>query len=374
MNSWAVCKNILCIRLDNMGDLLMSGPAIAALKETFNCSITVLTSSMAKGIAPLMPYIDDVITFDVPWVKSDLTFTTDGFFKIIQKLKEKKFDAAVVFSVFSQNPLPAIMLTWLAEIPRRLAYCRENPYHLLTDWIPEQEPYNMIRHQVKRDLELVQKIGASVQNDSLQLKEMNEHWNSAKRKLEGTGLHLDKPWLVIHPGVSEKKRRYPEERWIEAGKNIISYLGYQILVTGSSNESSLTKNIAFSIGDGCFSCGGLFTLEEFVACIRHASLVVAVNTSTAHIAAATQTKIIVLYALTNPQHSPWKSRGKILPFTIPIELQSRNEILQFVNSVYFNESVPLPTPAEILSAAKALLSDQHSPAIPELVYSSGVSI
>jgi ADP-heptose:LPS heptosyltransferase len=374
MNSWVGCKNILCVRLDNIGDLLMSGPAIAALKETFNCSITVLTSSMAKGIAQLMPCVDDVIIFDVPWVKSDLTFTTGDFFKIIQKLKDKKFDAAVVFSVFSQNPLPAIMLTWLAEIPRRLAYCRENPYHLLTDWIPEQEPYNTIRHQVKRDIELVLKIGAHVQNDSLPLKEIHEHWRSASQKLQGQGVNLHEQWLVIHPGVSEKKRGYPEERWIEAGKKIIHYLGYQILVTGSPNESSLTKDIASSIGDGCFSCGGLFTLEEFVACIRHAPLVISVNTSSAHIAAATQTKIIVLYALTNPQHSPWKSRGKILPFSIPAELQSRNEILQFVNSVYFNVSIPLPTPAEILLAAKELLSDQHSPVIPELIYSSRVSI
>jgi ADP-heptose:LPS heptosyltransferase len=135
----------------------------------------------------------------------------------------------------------------------------------------------------------------------------------------------------------------------------------------------LTNDIAFSIGDGCFSCGGLFTLEEFVGCIQKAPLVISVNTSTAHIAAATQTKIIVLYALTNPQHLPWKSRGKILPFSIPPALQSRNEVLQFVNKAYFNETVLLPTPAEILLAAKELLSEQHSPAIPELVYSRGDS-
>jgi ADP-heptose:LPS heptosyltransferase len=56
-NNWQHCKHILCIRPDNMGDLLMSGPAIRALKESLGCKITVLTSSMAAGIARLMPEI-----------------------------------------------------------------------------------------------------------------------------------------------------------------------------------------------------------------------------------------------------------------------------------------------------------------------------
>jgi ADP-heptose:LPS heptosyltransferase len=366
MNSWTGCKNILCVRLDNMGDLLMSGPAIAALKETFHCKVTVLTSSMAKGIARLMPSIDDVLIFDVPWVKSDCHSNVDSFLTIVSELKKKEFDAAVVFSVFSQNPLPAIMLTWLAEIPKRLAYCRENPYHLLTDWIPEQEPYRLIRHQVKRDLELVKKIGAKTTDDKLHLKEVGDSWQQAQRKLVSMGMDLQKPWLIVHPGVSEEKRSYPVNGWIEAGKKIVRSLQHQVIITGSASEALLTQHIALSIGEQAFACGGALTLEEFVSVVKKAPLVISVNTSTAHIAAATQTKVIVLYALTNPQHSPWRSVGKVLPFSIPPQLQSKNEILQFVNTVYFSEWIPVPTPDEIVSAAEALLNNEHT-RIPELV-------
>ena len=55
--------------------------------------------------------------------------------------------------------LPAAYLTYLAGIPRRLAHCRENPYQLLTDWVPETEPAEQIRHEVRRQLDLVAAVG-----------------------------------------------------------------------------------------------------------------------------------------------------------------------------------------------------------------------
>src|SRR4051812_9787910 len=104
METWNDCKNILCIRLDNMGDVLMSSPAIRALKETFNCKITLLTSSVGKAIAPFIPTIDEVIQYDVPWVKNEEKIVDNSFLQIVNQLKKKRFDAAVIFTVFSQNP------------------------------------------------------------------------------------------------------------------------------------------------------------------------------------------------------------------------------------------------------------------------------
>src|SRR3954462_14022538 len=102
--NWQGCKNILCIRPDNMGDLIMTGPAIRALKETFGAKITVLTSSMAKGIVQFMPEIDEYIIFDAPWVKADEIADRDSFNNIVSIIKDKQFDAAVIFTVYSQNP------------------------------------------------------------------------------------------------------------------------------------------------------------------------------------------------------------------------------------------------------------------------------
>src|ERR1700710_732890 len=101
-NQWASCKNILCIRPDNMGDLLMSSPAITALKETFNAKITVLISSMAKDIVKHITCIDDAIVYDLPWIKKNNQSNTADFNNIIQEIKNRKFDAAIIFTVYSQ--------------------------------------------------------------------------------------------------------------------------------------------------------------------------------------------------------------------------------------------------------------------------------
>jgi ADP-heptose:LPS heptosyltransferase len=111
MKGWKDCKKILCIRLDNMGDVIMSSPAIRALKENFNCSITLLTSSMGAPIAQFLTFIDRVITFDAPWVKLNNQGGTHEFNELVLQLKKEQFDGAIIFTTFSQSALPAALIT-----------------------------------------------------------------------------------------------------------------------------------------------------------------------------------------------------------------------------------------------------------------------
>src|SRR5688572_11517742 len=219
-----------------MGDLLMSTPAIRALKSSFRCHITVLTSSAATAIAAFIPEIDEVITFDLPWVKQDRQPNGKAFLDLVENVKQKKFDAAIIFTVYSQNPLPSAMLAYLAGIPKRTAYCRENPYQLLTHWIPDKEPYDFILHQVRRDLRLVNSIGAVTGNERLSLKWNSEKWQEVKINLQRHGIDTDRPWIILHAGVSEKKREFCADEWIAAGRKIIHQLKHQVILTGSLTE------------------------------------------------------------------------------------------------------------------------------------------
>lgn len=369
MNNWAAVRNLLCVRLDNMGDLLMSTPAIKAIKKAFNCKITLLTSTAASGMAAFIPEIDDVIVYDVPWVKSDKPVVSESIPDIVATLKKRQFDAAIVFTVFSQNPLPAAMLLYMAQVPLRLGYCRENPNYLLTDWVPEKEPYTFIRHQVQRDIELVRTIGATIEDDRIDIRVPPNAWELAMQKLLQAGIDIHKPWLVLHAGVNERKREYPLHLWVEAGKKIVTDLGCQVILTGMENEKHLTDAIGNGIGANAFSMAGSFDLSEFIGLIQHAPLVISVNTAAIHIAAATQTPVVVLYALTNPQHTPWKVLSKVLLFDVPEELRSKNEVLQYVRDDYFSESTPMVSPGEIVKAASELLHEKRGSKIIEKHYS-----
>jgi lipopolysaccharide heptosyltransferase II len=367
-SNWQDCKNILCIRPDNMGDLIMTGPALRALKESLGCKITVLTSSMAASVAKLMPEIDEVIIFDVPWVKNHLASDPKVFNETVKKIAEKQFDAAVVFTVYSQNPLPTVMLAYLAGIPKRLAYCRENPYQLLTDWVPDQEPYTLIKHQVRRDLDLVANIGAVTRDDKLKLKAPDNLKDEINHTLTDLGIELHRPWLIFHPGVSEVKREYPVEQWAEAGRQLISK-GYQVAITGAGAERELCEQISQRIGEGSFNSAGLFNLDAFVALISMAPVVVSVNTGTIHVAAAAITPVVVLYALTNPQHTPWKVHCKVLPFQVAESAQSKNEVIRHVNHFLYSEPVNTPDAIAVACAVEELLSTEPAVSFADAIIS-----
>jgi lipopolysaccharide heptosyltransferase II len=363
---WKYCKNILCIRPDNMGDLLMSGPAIRALKDSFHCRITVLTSSMAAPMTRFMPEIDDVICFDLPWVKKKGSTDAFSVIELVQQLKSYQFDAAVTFTVYSQNPLPAVMIAYMAEIPLRLAYCRENPYELLTHWVPDKEPYSKVQHQVKRDLELVSVVGAYTRDDRLKLN-VPDILSTVRQKLIEEGVDISRPWLILHPGVSEEKREFAAEAWIETGQRIVSEFGYQLLLTGSASEQELTNRLARNIGGHAHSLAGKLNLHEFITLVKHAPLLLSVNTGPVHIAAAVNTPVIVLYALTNPQHLPWKAKGLPLVYDVPENLRSKNEVIQFVHEELFYPSNPTVTPDEIINAVETVLDNKNGLRYPEML-------
>ena len=100
----------------------------------------------------------------------------------------------------------------------------------------------------------------------------------------------------------------------------------------------------------------------------HSSLVISVNTSTVHIAAAFRKPVVDLYAQTNPQHTPWLTKNMVLFFSVPKNLKSKNEIIEFVNQSHYKHYVDYPSPAKVAEAALKLLG--KSMVSTQLIYSS----
>lgn len=353
MNHWQGINHLLCVRPDNMGDVIMSGPAIRALRESFGCRITLLTSSLGAPAAGFMPEIDDVIISDLPWVRATTFESPEGCLELIEKLKQRQFDAAVVFTVYSQSALPSAMLAFLAQIPLRAAYCRENPYGLLTHWIPDSEPYTTIQHQVLRDLQLVQSVGANVRDDRLLLAVPNDSSLSAFVK---EIIQNPRGYILVHPSVSEKKRTFPLPLWAQIIRELKKDVNLPIVFTGVASDVQLAENMIDEAGlTECYNVCGATSVSDFYALINKTALVLSVNTSAVHIAAAYQTPVVVLYALTNPQHTPWKSPSLVFYFDIPAELQSRNAVIRYVSEHVLKPINRYPHPVSVAEACKSLL-------------------
>ncbi|SDA16191.1 lipopolysaccharide heptosyltransferase II [Nitrosospira sp. Nsp18] len=326
--AWKNHKNILCIRLDNMGDVLMTQPAMRALKESAQGrKITLLTSSAGSGIAPYIPEVDDIIPFDVPWVKTSETGGKQQLQALADELASRRFDAAAIFTAYSQNPLPAAMLCYYAGIKPVLGYCRENPYELINQWVPDKEPFDYVIHEVERQLHLVGMAGGLTSDARLSLEIPEESREKVSGRLAAIGIEPDEPWLVLHAGVSEEKRRYPAAGYITACRSLIRQ-GYRILLTGSGSERDYVDEIARPLSHAATNIAGELSLAELIALVAAAPVLISNNTGPVHIAAAVGTPVVVLYAMTNPQHTPWQVLNRVLYFEVLPELRTKNRLLQ----------------------------------------------
>lgn len=318
-SAWLAATNLLCVRLDSLGDVLMTSPAIRALKESRpDRHITLLTSrSGAKG-ATLVPEIDELIVFDAPWMKhpphdQDAALLTG----LVNRLRARRFDAAVIFTVYTQSPLPAATVCFLAEIPRRLAHCRENPYLLLTDWVREIEPEQKVRHEVRRQLDLVAHVGCAVGNERLSLRTLPADRLRVLRLLHGLGVKTERAWLVIHPGASAPSRRYPCEHFAEVATALVRDQGWQVVFTGDEGERPLIEQIQLEAAVRSYSLAGRLRIGELAALLQLAPLLISNNSGPVHLAAGVGTPVVDLYALTNPQHTPWQVRSRVLSYDVP---------------------------------------------------------
>jgi lipopolysaccharide heptosyltransferase II len=317
--TWLQARRILCVRLDSLGDVLMCSPAMRALRQAVpGRTLTLLSSPSGAAALPFIPELDDAIAWSAPWTKSALPVTASAATPApIATLAARAFDAVVIFTTYTQSALPAALLCQLAGIPLRLAHCRENPYDLLTDWVPDPEPATLVRHEVQRQLALVQRVGCRSADLGLSFVPRPADYAAARTCLSAAGIDADRPWILLHPGASAASRRYPAEHWAHVLRLLAQELQLPIVLTGSAEESELVDGIQFASAVPAVSLAGRLALGELGAALRLAAVVVTNNTGPVHMAAAVGTPVVDLYALTNPQHTPWNVRSRVLFHDVP---------------------------------------------------------
>jgi ADP-heptose:LPS heptosyltransferase len=313
--TWSKAANILCVRLDTLGDVLMTGPAMRALSEGGR-RITLLSSGPGAEVAQLMPEVHDTIVFEAPWMKRGTS--AEGEARAMAMLRERRFDAAAIFTSYTQSALPAALMCRSVGIPLRLAHCRENPYELLTHWVPESEPDGDVRHEARRQLDLVATVGAIGSDERLRLRVPEGARHSAGALLPpGWGDAGAAPLVVVHAGGTASSRRYPPELWARACRLLSEDGSLNLVFTGQADERGLVEEVREAAGEPGVSLAGRLGLAELAALIDSAAVLVSGNTGPVHVAAATATPVVDLYALTNPQHTPWRVPSRLLFRDVP---------------------------------------------------------
>jgi ADP-heptose:LPS heptosyltransferase len=97
---------------------------------------------------------------------------------------------------------------------------------------------------------------------------------------------------VIVPGASWAAKTWPIENFAMVAKQIREQYGLKIVLCGTASEQNICQQLARSCGGAVADFSGQTTLAELVELIRGADLVITNDSSSVHIAAATDTHAV----------------------------------------------------------------------------------
>lgn len=313
MSGWREARSIAALRLDNIGDVIMLGPALRAIKETSPAAhITLIASRAGAAAASLLPWVDDVMVWRPVWqdVGGRIPFDPARERAMIADLAARRFDAVLIFTSFSQTPHVPGYVCYLAGIPLRAGESKEFGGSTLTD---EQRGAPDDLHQAERNLRLVEHLGFPVRDRRLAVALPPEAHAAVARLLVAAGLDPGAPFVLLHPGASAAARRVPVG--LAAGlARLLAEAGWPVLVTGQEREAGLVAAVVDGAGPRVRPLVGRTTLGEFAALVDRAALVVCGNTLPLHLADALDTPVLALYSGTDldAQWRPRHTRSRLL--------------------------------------------------------------
>jgi ADP-heptose:LPS heptosyltransferase len=302
---WAALRRILVVRPDNLGDVVLCGPALRALRRAApEARIDLLAAPAGAAVAPLLPEVAGVLVASVSWQQLDpAAVPVADDLALVDRIAAGRYGAAVLLTSFSQSPWPAAQLCRLAGVPVRVGTSTEFGGAGLTHWVPAP-PVEL--HQADRALRVLARVGVPPVDGRLRLVVPDAARNAARRTLAEHG--VTEPYAVLLPGASCPSRRYPADRFA-AVAGLLAGAGLTVLVAGPAGESELVGRVA---GDrpGVVALPGGLDVPALAGAVAGARVVVCNNSGGAHLADAVGVPAVVLFAGT-------EQVGQFRPRSVP---------------------------------------------------------
>lgn len=288
--------HVLVARLDNAGDVLLTGPAVRAIAAGAG-RVTFLAGPAGAEAARSLPGCDGVMTFDAPWVGDPpAPFDASLVTALVEAVRAARPDRALVFTSSHQSPLPLALVLRAAGVPWIGAICRDYPGSLLD--LRVRPPRDV--HEVERALVLASAAGYRLppgDDGALMLR---------PGLVRGaTPIAIEPPYVVVHPGASVPARAIPRELARESVDALVRD-GWRVVVTGDRRERVLASYVA-GAHERARSIAGDTDFATLARVLHGAAAVVTGNTGPAHLAAAVGTPVVSIFAPVVPaaRWRPW---------------------------------------------------------------------
>lgn len=300
-------RRILVVRVDLLGDVVLTLPAVRALRRAYpEAAIDLLVLKSTAAIVSHDPDVARVLTCDPsliqhPW-KLLRGKNRRELRALLRTLREARYDLAL--SVCGDV---ASILTRLAAPRRGFGYAREAYPFLLTDTLPGGR-YRARQHEVRYVLDLAVAAGGVALPEDAQ-----PRLSVAPEAADGMRAVLARareqrgargPLVAIHVGARNgQAKRWPPEHIAALAERLAGELDALVTLTGAPNEADLAAAVARRCGARVLNLVGKTTIPELAALLAASDLCVSGDSGPMHVACAVGTPVVALHGPTDPGQS-----------------------------------------------------------------------
>lgn len=289
-------KTILLVRLDYIGDVVMTTPAFALVRSRFPAArIILLTNSAAQQLFVNDPRIDEVISFNWPWEhqKANRGFTISKMrelLQVIRKIRKQKPDLMIDF----RGDLRFVLLFGVLTGARyRISNSRSGSSPLLH----HISLYDINKHETERAVDVVTHLCGTPETIRPQVLISELEVRMAIAKIERESGWAFAKAAIVAPYSSKDVKSWPEAHFAE----VISYLiskEFNVFVVGTGADREHSEELVRPFAGRACSIAGKTTIRELAALASAADLVTGVDTGVLHIASSFDVPIIAIFGPT----------------------------------------------------------------------------
>lgn len=294
---------ILVIRLDRLGDVILSTPVLQALRERFpHAFIAMMVQPACQDAVLGNPHLNEVILYDKDGKHRSVPRTV----RFARNLRRFDFDTALILHPSNRSH----WIPWLAGIPTRIGYNRKNSW-LLTHRIAHRKQEGR-QHEAAYALEMLACFGIAPPSPK---PVVPIHARAAERigqLLADASVRPSDALVAIHPSASCISKRWMPERFAQVADRLAQDHRVRICLVAGTTDARFADRVAQAMRQPALNFGGRLTVAELAALLRRCRLLISNDSGPVHVAAGVGTPVVDLFGRNQRGLSPqrWGPLGE----------------------------------------------------------------
>ncbi len=297
-------KRLLIIRPDHLGDVLLSTPAIQAIKRRHPLlRIDALCGEWSAEVVASYPEIDRVLTVALPGFKREASPPHSPWrlaWDTGRMLRRIGYSSAIVMR---PDHWWGALVAFLAGIEQRVGYDVGNVAPFLTHAYALER-----RHALEQNLRLAEAWTGKLDAGDVALRypvpaadaDVIERRLKDWKRSEGAAL------ICIHPGAGRRSKLWQPEKWGAVASELAASYDAAIVFTGTTAESVMIDDIVGRVKSKAIAAAGPTTIGQLAALYARSNAVLGPDSGALHLAAAVEAPTVALFGPADPaEFAPW---------------------------------------------------------------------